>query len=56
LLTTTFPPQQRVPLYRLWRPFGDSNHRFTTERSVVSEMVARGWVEEGATMCVLPST
>ena len=26
----------RVPLYRVWRPFGDSNHRFTTERAVVA--------------------
>ena len=46
----------RIALYRVWRPFGDSNHRLTTKRSVVSEMVAKGWVDEGAAMCVLPST
>lgn len=43
----------RVPLYRAWRPFGDSNHRFSTDRAVIDEMVARGWVDEGAVMCVL---
>ena len=48
--------QTRVPLYRIWRPYGDSNHRFTTERSVVSEMVEKGWIDEGAAMCVLPSS
>lgn len=46
--------QQRVPLYRVWRPFGDSNHRLTTDRAVVGEMVARGWVDEGVAMCVPP--
>ena len=44
----------RIPLYRVWRAFGDSNHRFTTDRAVVSEMVDKGWVDEGAAMCVLP--
>jgi hypothetical protein len=43
-----------VPLYRAWRPFGDSNHRFTTERAVIAAMVAQGWVDEGPAMCVLP--
>lgn len=46
--------QQRVPLHRVWRPFGDSNHRFTTDRAIVAQMVAKGWVDEGAAMCVLP--
>jgi len=44
----------RTPLYRVWRPFGDSNHRFTTDRAVVTEMVGKGWIDEGAAMCVLP--
>ena len=44
-----------VPLYRVWRPFGDSNHRFTTSRAVVAQMTAKGWVDEGAAMCVLES-
>jgi hypothetical protein len=52
--TTVYPPLPRVPLYRVWRPYGDSNHRFTTERAVVDSMVARGWVDEGIAMCVLP--
>ncbi len=46
------PPAPRVPLYRVWRPFGDSNHRFTTEAAVVADMVAKGWVDEGVAMCV----
>lgn len=52
------PPhaQQRIPLYRVWRPFGESNHRLTTDRAVVVEMVARGWVDEGIAMCVVPPT
>jgi hypothetical protein len=54
--TNTIPPQTRVPLHRLWRPFGDSNHRFTTDRAIVKEMVAKGWIDEGVAMCVQPST
>ncbi len=42
----------RVPLYRAWRPFGDSNHRFTTDRAIVAEMTAKGWIDEGVAMCV----
>ena len=41
-----------IPLYRVWKSFGDSNHRFTTERAVVEEMKAKGWVDEGIAMCV----
>lgn len=41
-----------LPLYRLWRPFGDSNHRFTTETSIIFEMVQKGWVNEGLAMCL----
>lgn len=44
----------RVPLYRAWRPVGVSAHRFSTERSVIAEMVTKGWVDEGPVMCVLP--
>lgn len=50
--STVYPPAPRVPLYRVWRPFGDSNHRFTTERAIVAEMVAKGWIDEGVAMCV----
>ena len=47
-------PSFEVALQRLWKPFGVSNHRFTTRAAVVEAMVARGWVAEGAAMCVLP--
>ena len=40
------------PLYRVWRPFGDSNHRFTTKLSIVDAMKAQGWVVEGLAMCL----
>jgi len=49
---STFPSRALVPLHRLWRPFGDSNHRFTTEPAVVAEMTAKGWIDEGPAMCV----
>ena len=41
-----------VPLHRLWKPFGVSNHRFTTDPAIVAATVARGWVHEGPVMCV----
>jgi len=44
-----------IPLYRVWKSFGDSNHRFTTERAVVEEMTGKGWVDEGIAMCVRAS-
>lgn len=53
-LDSVYPPMQRVPLYRVWRPFGASTHRLTTDRAVVAQMVAQGWIDEGAAMCVLP--
>jgi serine protease len=54
--TSVYPAAPRVPLYRVWRPFGDSNHRFTTDHAIVAEMVARGWVDEGMAMCVAAPT
>jgi len=44
-----------IPLYRVWKSFGDSNHRFTTERAVVEEMAGKGWFDEGIAMCVRAS-
>ncbi|MDQ6620379.1 MAG: hypothetical protein M3Z31_11925 [Pseudomonadota bacterium] len=41
-----------IPLYRIWRPFGVSNHRFTTDSAIVDEMKAKGWIDEGVAMCV----
>jgi serine protease len=49
-------PAGRVPLYRAWRPFGDSNHRFTTDRAVIAQMTAKGWIDEGVAMCVAQGT
>jgi hypothetical protein len=43
------------PLYRLYNnraAQNDSNHRFTTKQSIVDEMVAKGWVNEGTAMCL----
>lgn len=39
--------------YRVCKPSGDSHHRFTTDRAVVDEMIAQGWVDEGPAMCVV---
>ena len=43
----------RIPLFRVWRPFGESRHRFTTDRAVVAEQIAQGWIDEGPVMCVV---
>jgi len=46
------------PLYRLWNQrLGDSNHRYTTSRIIVDEMIAKGYRPEGygplgVVMCV----
>jgi hypothetical protein len=50
--TSVYPAAPRIALYRVWRPFGDSNHRFTTDHAIVAAMVAKGWVDEGIAMCV----
>lgn len=42
-----------IPLHRLWKPFGISNHRFTVRPAIVDSMAQRGWVNEGPAMCVL---
>ncbi len=49
-------PSGQVPLYRAWRPFGDSNHRFATDRAVIASMVTQGWIDEGPVMCVEKGT
>jgi hypothetical protein len=43
-----------VPLYRTYNNGldGAPAHRYSTKRSVIDEMVARGWVDEGPVMCV----
>ncbi len=36
-----------TPVYRLWNRRPDSNHRYTTDRNVRADMLARGYVAEG---------
>jgi serine protease len=31
---------------------GTPNHRYSTKRSIIDDMTARGWVDEGVAMCV----
>jgi hypothetical protein len=53
-------PLQSIPLYRAYNasygPNGprnyDGNHRFTTSRADIDEVVAKGWIDEGIQMCV----
>jgi hypothetical protein len=46
-LTTGACPGGSVPIYRAWNQRGDSNHRYTTDLSVLQAMVAKGYVAEG---------
>ena len=51
-------PAGTVPVFRLWNQRFDSNHRFTTKASIVADMKARNYVEEGdapnfAVMCAV---
>lgn len=53
-------PAASVPLYRAYNAaFGpqgkrnyDSNHRFSTSRADIEEVVQQGWIDEGMVMCV----
>src|ERR1700674_337654 len=36
-----------LPIYRVWDTRIDTNHRYTTSRTVRDQMVASGWVPEG---------
>lgn len=53
-------PVKSMPLYRAYnaaytaagKKNYDSNHRFTTSRADINEVVAKGWVDEGVVMCV----
>ena len=48
-------PPSTMPVYRAYNNgFGrgiDSNHRITTDRSAIAQVVARGWIDEGVAMC-----
>lgn len=41
-----------ITLWRFWRPFGESSHRFAVDAETISELGAKGWMLEGGTMCV----
>jgi hypothetical protein len=48
---------QTQPVYRLWKPRSDANHRFTTSFLIRGQMIAQGWLSEGygadgVAMCV----
>ena len=58
-------PQGLIPLYSIYNDayaqsqagaiaFNDGNHRFTTQQSVVDEMLAKRWKLDGKVYCVLP--
>ena len=51
-------PVSTVPVYRAYNNGSalgkDGNHRFTTSVSIIAQVVARGWVNEGVVMCATP--
>ena len=47
-------PPTRVPVWRLWNKRVDTNHRYTTDLGIRSQMLAQGYVDEGIVMCALP--
>jgi hypothetical protein len=58
-LTSGQCPQDTVPVYRLWNDRIDSNHRYTTDRLIRDQMVAKGYIVEGygadpVIMCASP--
>lgn len=48
-------PQNTVPVYRAYNNgFGrgiDSNHRITSNRAGIQQVLSRGWIDEGVVMC-----
>jgi len=48
-------PAQTVPVFRAynngWSRRIDSNHRITSNQASITELVPRGWVDEGVVMC-----
>jgi serine protease len=40
-------PAGTIPVYRLYDNRADTNHRYTTSRTIRDQMVAAGWVPEG---------
>jgi hypothetical protein len=47
-----------VPVYRAYNngyaQGFDSNHRYSTDRNAILEVVARGWIDEGVRLCAPP--
>jgi hypothetical protein len=56
-LEQTCPPFL-LPVYRAYNngfALGiDSNHRYSTDRNAILEVVARGWIDEGVRLCAPP--
>lgn len=53
-------PVGMIPVYRLFNHRSDANHRYTTKPSIVTAMLALGWIREGygpeaTTMCAFPA-
>ena len=46
-LNTGQCPAGSIPVYRAWNQRVDSNHRYTTDLSVLQAMIAKGYVAEG---------
>jgi hypothetical protein len=40
-------PANATPVYRVFNNRADANHRYLTDRSLRSQMIARGWIAEG---------
>jgi hypothetical protein len=40
-------PVGDIPVYRVWDNRPDTNHRYTTDRNVRTQMVTKGWIAEG---------
>jgi serine protease len=40
-------PAPTIPVYRVFSNRADANHRYTTDRAVRDQMVAKGWLAEG---------
>lgn len=51
----TCPPNTKS-LYRVYNDGmgGTPNHRYSTDIAIITAMVAKGWINEGLRMCVLP--
>ncbi len=46
-LVTGACPAGTTPVYRVWNQRVDSNHRYTTDRALRDQMLAKGYVAEG---------